>query len=119
MLLMLKQKILIIDDEKDFCLLLSSYLAKNNYEVFISNSLADGMQSLEDVGPNIVFLDNNLPDGLGWEKIEYILDHYKGIKLNLISAYYFNKAFLARFPSVKLWEKPFNVNELNKYLAVG
>lgn len=119
MILMFKRKILIIDDEKDFCLLLSSYFTKNNYDVYISYSLADGMKRLEILGPDIVFLDNNLPDGLGWEKIEYILEHYQGIRLNLISAYYLNTAILSRFPTVKLWEKPLNVNELNKYMAAG
>jgi two-component system, OmpR family, response regulator len=117
MIMMSKKKVLIIDDEKDFCMLLSSYFVKNNYEVFISHSLMEGMTFLDDIKPDIVFLDNNLPDGLGWEKVEYILKNHSRVKLNLVSADRFTSSPFSRFPMVRIWEKPLNANELNKYLA--
>jgi two-component system OmpR family response regulator len=110
-------KVLIIDDEADFCLLLKNYFIKKNYEVHISHTLKDGMRSLETIQPDIIFLDNNLPDGLGWEKTEYILEKHAHTQLNLISAYHYNPSLLTKFPSVKVWEKPISLNELNKYLS--
>lgn len=112
-----KLKVLIIDDETDFCLLLKNYFMKKNYEVHISHTLKEGMFSLENIQPDIVFLDNNLPDGLGWEKTEYILENHAKARLNLISAYHYNPSLLSKFPGVRIWEKPISLNELNKYLS--
>ncbi len=67
------KKVLIIDDERDFCILLKSYFIRKKYTVYLSNFLSDGMQLLTDIKPDIVLLDNNLPDGLGWNKVEFIL----------------------------------------------
>ena len=111
------KKVLIIDDETDFCLLLKNYFARKNYEVHISHTLREGLRTLESVQPDIIFLDNNLPDGLGWDKTEYILQKHAHSQLNLISAYQYNSSILTRFPSVKIWEKPISLNELNKYLS--
>jgi len=61
------KKILIIDDEKDFGLLLKDFLTKK-YEVYLSHTIEDGMKTLEEIKPDYIFLDNNLPDGLGWGK---------------------------------------------------
>jgi two-component system OmpR family response regulator len=114
---MSKKKVLIIDDETDFCLLLRNYFIRKNYEVHISHTLTEGMHALENINPDIIFLDNNLPDGLGWEKTEYITQKYANTKLNLISAYQYSSTISAKFPSVKIWEKPISINELNSYLS--
>lgn len=112
-----RKKVLIIDDETDFCLLLKNYFVRRNYEVHISHTLSDGMDTLESIHPDILFLDNNLPDGLGWEKAEFITQHYSNTQVNLISAYQYNSSLTTQFPSVKIWEKPININELNSYLS--
>src|SRR5882757_1296697 len=82
-----KKKILVIDDEVDFCFLLKTYLSKKNYKILLANTLDQGMHLLKSETPDIIFLDNNLPDGLGWDKIEYIRKAYPVVELNLISAY--------------------------------
>jgi len=46
------KKVLIIDDEIDFCLLLKAYLGKLRYEVFYSNSLADGVAQAKKINPS-------------------------------------------------------------------
>jgi len=114
---MSKKKVLIIDDETDFCLLLKNYFIRKNYEVHISHTLSEGMHVLDDIHPDIIFLDNNLPDGLGWEKTEYIIEKYANTQLNLISAYQYSSMLTSKFPSIKIWEKPISINELNSYLS--
>ena len=111
------QKVLIIDDEADFCLLLKNFLVKKDYDVYLSHTLTEGMKLLEDLKPDIIFLDNNLPDGLGWEKTGYILEKHAHTRINLISAYQYNTALISRFPTVKIWEKPISMKELNTWLA--
>ena len=81
-----KKKVLIIDDEVDFCLLMQFYLSKKNCDVRISHTLHDGLGSVYKNTPDIVILDNNLPDGLGWQEAKNIRDAAPGVQLFLISA---------------------------------
>ncbi len=110
---MLTRKILIIDDETDFCLLLKAYFSRKKYDVYLSYSLNQGMKLLEEIKPDIIFLDNNLPDGFGWEKVEDIKKIIPFIELNLISAYQ-HETPKANFPDIHVWEKPLQLNELSK-----
>ncbi len=80
------KKILIVDDERDFGVLMTSFFLKKKFHVFVAYSIADGMDILEKEKPDFIFLDNNLPDGLGWEKTEFILHYYPQTQLHLISA---------------------------------
>ena len=110
------QRVLIIDDETDFCLLLKNYFVRRNYEVHIFHTLAEGMKNLDKIKPDIIFLDNNLPDGLGWEKTEYISQHFPQTRINLISAYQYDHSISYKQSSVRIWEKPISLTDLNKYL---
>ena len=110
------KRVLIIDDETDFCLLFKNYFVKKNYEVEISHTLKDGLDTIEKFKPDILFLDNNLPDGLGWEQTEYITKNYPNIRINLISAYQYNPIISEKFSSIRIWEKPISMSELNQYL---
>ncbi len=110
------KRVLIIDDETDFCLLMKNYFVRRNYEVHIFHTLAEGMKNLETVNPDIIFLDNNLPDGLGWEKTDYIRQHFPNTHINLISAFQYDHNFSNGLTSVRIWEKPISLSELNKYL---
>ncbi|PWT76651.1 MAG: hypothetical protein C5B59_05940 [Bacteroidetes bacterium] len=112
-----KKKVLIIDDEADFCLLLKTYFVRKNFDVHISHTLQEGLSELDQFEPDIIFLDNNLPDGLGWEKTEFILKNHHQAQLNLISAYQYNPSLLTKFPTVRIWEKPISMRELNNYLS--
>ena len=110
------KRVVIIDDETDFCLLMKNYFVRKNYEVHIFHTLEEGMKNMDAIKPDIIFLDNNLPDGLGWEKTEYITQKYTHTKLNLISAYHYNTILIPGLPGVKVWEKPISITELNKYV---
>jgi len=80
-------KVLIIDDERDICYLLSTLLKQKNLETDYVNSLTDAALALKKDIPEIVFLDNHLPDGLGLNFIEYIKNHYPSIKIVMITAH--------------------------------
>lgn len=82
-----KKKILIIDDETDLCLLLESYFTRKNYEVHSAHSLAEGTKQVELLHPDILFLDNNLPDGIGWNKVEQFIHVNPALRLFLMSGY--------------------------------
>lgn len=111
------KKVLIIDDEVDFCLLLKAYLTRHNYDVYYSHTLAAGVEQAKKISPEIIFLDNNLPDGLGWEMASYFLEAYPHVQLNLISAYHPDLPSVKVTPALKIWEKPISLRELERFLA--
>ncbi len=110
------KKVLIIDDETDFCLLMKNYFSRRNYEVHIYHTLEEGMENMQKINPDIIFLDNNLPDGLGWEKTEFIRKQFPHTHINLISAYQYDHSISEKLNSVRIWEKPISLTDLNKYL---
>lgn len=110
-----RKKVLIIDDEVDLCLLLKTYLNRKNYEVYYSHTLKDGMMQFQQVNPDILFLDNNLPDGFGWEKAAGLLERKPGLQLHLISAYQPNTPDTTS-NSFKVWEKPLTLKDLDNYI---
>ncbi|MEO7524353.1 MAG: response regulator [Ferruginibacter sp.] len=80
-------KVLIIDDETDICYLLSTLLKQKNLDTQFVNSLSDAAVALKKETPELIFLDNHLPDGLGMNFIEYIKLHYPTSKIIMITAH--------------------------------
>ena len=113
---MKRKKILVIDDEEDFGFLMKSFFTPRNFEVFIAFTLAEGMRLLKEHIPDVIFLDNNLPDGLGWAKTDYILINYPRIQLNLISALNIPKTSTSSF---RILEKPLRWEELKQMFDVN
>jgi two-component system OmpR family response regulator len=109
------KRVLIIDDEVDLCMLLTSYLSKRNYEVFTAHTLIDGFKKLEIFFPDILLLDNNLPDGMGWEEADNIHRKYPDMNITLISAYHMPKEFNTH-GFVNILEKPISLIDIEKYL---
>ncbi len=109
---------MIIDDEEDLCHLMKRYFVELDHDVFLANTLQAGLSLMEEVSPDVVFIDNNLPDGLGWEKMTYLMDAYPSCKINLISAYEYLPPDLKERNShaVSIIEKPLRLNALKDYL---
>ena len=115
---MCRKKIVIIDDEEDLCHLMKTYFLELNHDVFLANTLGSGLSLIKEVCPDVVFIDNNLPDGLGWEKMAYLMEQYPACKINLISAYDYLPPDLKKGENhtVKILEKPLSLNTLKDYL---
>ena len=117
--MMIKVKILIIDDEEDFCMIMKSYFEKKGMEVFLAFNLSDGLELIKEKCPDILFLDNNLPDGEGWNKTNDIVQENPSLKVNLISAYKEKTNEFDSFSNVALWEKPISIKRLEQAFAVN
>lgn len=114
---MLKVKILIVDDEKDYCLLMKRYFQSKGYEVFVSFRLMEGLSILQTIGPSILILDNNLPDGNGWDCCPEISKKFPGLQIHLVSAYRQKSAVDGFAPDVMIWEKPISFSQLENSFA--
>lgn len=112
-------KILIIDDEKDICFLLAGMLKNLGYKPFYVHSLMEGASFLAtaEEQPFLLFLDVNLPDGSGLERIPAIKSLYPMMKIILISAYS-DLSTLAekQFGADLFLSKPFRLEDLKKAL---
>jgi DNA-binding response OmpR family regulator len=109
-------KILIVDDEPDICYFLSRNLTKRGFVTAFSHTLAEAEKQLEISEPNILLLDNHLPDGRGIDFVSKINDKYPDLKIVMITSHdlphdrakaYSNGIdfFLA---------KPFTIGEINQ-----
>jgi DNA-binding NtrC family response regulator len=78
---------LIIDDENDICFLLSNILQKNNLRVTYVHSIAEGIVSLKQYEPSILFLDNYLPDGFGMDIFTYVKKEHVNTKIIMVTAH--------------------------------
>ncbi len=78
--------ILIIDDEVDICFLLGGFLKKHFNKVNSVHTIASlKKENINDY--QIIFIDNNLPDGSGFEEIANIKKANNIIKIIAISAF--------------------------------
>ena len=80
--------ILIVDDEKEICLLLSGMLKKMGFKTLCAYNLTEGMEKVKECDTICaVFLDLHLPDGIGFELMPAIKNADQDIKVIVISAY--------------------------------
>ncbi len=111
------KKVLVIDDEIDLCLMIRQFLTRKNYEVHIAHNLTDGIKSLETLRPDALILDNNLPDGMGWEAVSAIHQQYPSMKITLLSAYNLVNNFPKSLNStISVLEKPVSMHDIEQLL---
>ncbi|NJM25022.1 MAG: response regulator [Bacteroidia bacterium] len=110
------RKVLIVDDEEDLCTLMRSYLSTLGYEVNIASTLTNGLDLMKRLKPDIIFLDNNLPDGTGWDQIESIHALLPNCKINLMSAYRNKPGEVQEVENLKYLEKPISLSKLKEFL---
>jgi two-component system, OmpR family, response regulator len=81
------KKILIVDDEEDICYFLSRNLSKRGFMTTVSYSLAEAEKQLDINRPDILLLDNHLPDGRGIDFVNKINYKYPDLKIIMITAH--------------------------------
>ena len=113
----IKKKILIIDDEVDYGAIMKRYFDDKNYEVSLAHTLREGLDLLQQIQPDILFLDNNLPDGQGWKCVDEIVEKNPQIRIYLVSAYRQKADFITSYPNIIVWEKPISLTALNEVFA--
>jgi two-component system OmpR family response regulator len=80
------EKVMIIEDEKDLCYLLAVVLKQNNLRPACVYSIKEAKKIIREIKPSIVFLDNHLPDGYGFDFIILLKAIYPDTKIVMITA---------------------------------
>lgn len=106
-------KILIVEDEPDMCLLLNILLADKKMELDHVRSISDAADYLEKEQPNVVLLDNRLPDGYGVDFISFIKSRYPAVRVIMISGFDPSAQDVALYNGADTFlQKPFTKAEL-------
>lgn len=108
----MQQTVLIIDDEVDLCQLVKKYLNKKGYTVYMAHTLTEGLKKVSTLKPDILILDNKLPDGSGWNEVENINARFPDMPITLISGYGTPKELLFPDMPVTIVEKPLTVKDI-------
>jgi two-component system OmpR family response regulator len=106
------QKILIIEDEGEMCLVLNILLSDENIELDHVKNLSAAEEYLSNEVPSLIILDNKLPDGYGVDYIAYVKKKYPSIKIIMITGFDASAKDVAMENGADLFlEKPFTKQE--------
>lgn len=81
------QKILIIDDDRDMCLLLKRFLTRHSYEVLEAYTGKKALEMLEETEPSLVMCDFRLEDMEGNVLLGKIKERYPYLPVIIITGY--------------------------------
>lgn len=108
------QKALIIDDEVEICFLLTQILKRKNITSVNAGSLARTFEIINEMCPDVIFVDQRLPDGLGHDFIPTIRKKCPDARIIAMTAQEVldEEAQVLNVGADYLLEKPFLVNRV-------
>lgn len=110
----MNKRVLICDDDVDFLSIYKLALEEAGMTVYTRNHCRQILEILEEVKPDIILMDNWIPDAGGIVTIRVIKSHpeYRNIPVIYISANPDIKILAKEAGADSYLIKPFNVNEL-------
>lgn len=107
------QKILIIEDEGEMCLVLNILLSDEDFELEHVKNLNAADAYLRENKPSLIILDNKLPDGYGIDYISFLKKNYPSIKIIMMTGYDASAKDVALENGADIFlEKPFTKQQL-------
>jgi DNA-binding NtrC family response regulator len=82
-----RRQLLVIDDDRFFCRLVRDELGRSGLEVAAEHTLAGGREAARNLLPEVVLLDNQLPDGGGLSLVPELLRVNDETKVILITGF--------------------------------
>ena len=80
-------EVLIVEDEADICYLLGGILKKKNIFPGFATSLLEANKAVNQFNPNILFIDNHLPDGFGVDFVHKVKIEHPETRIVMITAH--------------------------------
>lgn len=107
------KKVLIIEDEGEMCLVLNLLLNQGDMDLDHVKNLVAAGEYLKNEQPDIVILDNKLPDGFGVDFITYLKKNYPSVRIIMISGFDSAVKDVALYNGADFYlEKPFTKAQL-------
>ena len=113
-----KKKILILEDDGDICFLLNVILKDDNVIIEQVNTIAQANIFLKEETPDVLIMDNKLPDGRGVNHIQEIKQTYPALKIIMISGKSdaSDKAKAMKYGADRFLAKPFTKEQMQQTL---
>ena len=113
-----KKKILILEDDGDICFLLNVILKDDNVIIEQVNTIAQANIFLKEEKPDVLIMDNKLPDGRGVNHIQEIKQTYPALKIIMISGRSdaSDKAKALKYGADRFLAKPFTKEQIQQTL---
>ena len=110
---MLKQKILIVDDDENIAELISLYLEKEQYDTEMAHDGEEALQIIDVYNPDLILLDIMLPGIDGYEVCQQVRKT-RDVPIIMLSAKgeVFDKVLGLKMGADDYLVKPFDANEL-------
>jgi PAS domain S-box-containing protein len=81
-------RVLIVDDEPEFCSIIEKFLRNESYELHFANCGREALRLFdEDPAFDVVLLDLNLPDMNGFKVMGYLAEHFPETLVVIITGY--------------------------------
>src|SRR5690606_11330089 len=111
---LIKENILIVDDDINILELLHRHLHSWNYHVYKAVSVHEAVSILKDAHINLLITDLKMPEDDGFELIKFVSEHYPDLPKLIVTGYPNIQDSLAAIKSgvVAYLTKPFTKNEL-------
>jgi two-component system, OmpR family, response regulator len=107
------KKILAVDDDGEIGLVLEMILNDKEYQLDYVNSILSADEYLGRYKPDLIVLDNKLPDGFGVDFISYIRKKHPSIKIIMISGFSSVRDVALENGAHAFLEKPFSLDDFN------
>lgn len=82
-----EKKLLLLDDDVVFCDVLSRSLKRHDYEVTITNTIADAMEKAQQIEFQFAVIDLRIGQESGLEAVQKIIDKLPDIKIIVLTGY--------------------------------
>ncbi|HMR17757.1 MAG TPA: response regulator [Sphingobacterium sp.] len=114
-----KKSILVFDDDKAILDIFSLVLEASGYQVAISSTSHDIIEKVEEVTPDVIIMDNWIPDIGGVEATRLLKSHpqFKHIPVIYCSANNDVESLASLAGAETYLPKPFDLNDLERKVA--
>ena len=84
---MITKKIVVIDDDRDICLLMDRFLRRNGFDVKTAESGASGLKLIKDFEPHLLLTDFKLGDMNGDQLLKRVKEQMPELPVIVITGY--------------------------------
>ena len=99
--MLIKNNILLVEDDSDIIIWIESYLEEFDYKTTAVDTVTDAISYIKQNKYDLVILDINLPDFLGYEVLRYVQENSILLPIVVISAYSDQKCTKKHFKKKK------------------
>ena len=109
-----QQKILVIDDEKDFCENIAKFLGSEGYKVFTSNNGEDALERVIECQPDLALLDIRMPGMDGMETLNRVRQFNNKLIVIILTAHQTERSAMEaiRLGAYDYLTKPCSLNKI-------